>query len=120
MDERYAVKVCYKTALKEVADMIGNGIEEEGVPFLLVPLHSEKNSEIRCEDFVSGLQVIVIVAEEGIDLYFKQLKENKPYICYKLYNRELLKTIGKNAARLAKRKPLIIESNKRVRSFMSE
>lgn len=108
VSERYIIKVYVEETLRDKAAALCSGIEEEGVPYTL-KIHCFGSQEYDMTNrFDSGIQVFADIRSSSVNVYFKQLKADRPYLSYGIRDDAELKLIGKNAARLAKKKPLII------------
>lgn len=95
-----------KEVNQEIIQPILNGLEEEGIPFLL---EEKEIMNINAEAYVgavaSSLQVGICCDEEIIVIHHKNLKEDEPYMMLTRYQtrpKEQLKNFGANAARLVK------------------
>ncbi|MGL4484105.1 MAG: glycerol dehydratase reactivase beta/small subunit family protein [Anaerovoracaceae bacterium] len=91
------------------------GIEEEGVPYKLV--YAEKAFEEAAKLLVtSGLGTLIAVEKTWVAVFYSGLKSNNAFLKYNIKDKDntrkdgntLLRTAGKNAARIVKRKILII------------
>jgi len=82
------------------------GIEEEGIPYQLEAVHNSDVLELAHEASVnSRLGVGIGVSKEGIVLQYEKLDKASPLFRIKLYQLDLYRKIGSNAARLVKKMP---------------
>ena len=82
------------------------GIEEEGIPYILEAVHNSNVLELAHEASVnSRLGVGIGISKEGIVLQYEKLDKAAPLFRIKLYQLELHRKIGSNAARLVKKMP---------------
>lgn len=82
------------------------GIEEEGIPYQLEAVHNSDVLELAHEASVnSRLGVGIGVSREGIVLQYEKLDKASPLFRIKLYQLDLYRKIGSNAARLVKKMP---------------
>ena len=98
--------ICNSLEFEYLADAVGYGIEEEGLPYH-ISVGESANLDAYEHSQSSGLGVAVGVEERTIAVYCRQLKEEKPLFEYTVTEPEMAKTIGKNAARIIKNKPFI-------------
>ena len=94
IDNRPSVKVFYDCDHLSEADFVSVllGIEEEGIPYDVQAEHSR-------------LGVGVGISKEGVVLQHEKLDKAAPLFKIKLYQTELFRKIGANAARLVKKMP---------------
>ena len=92
IDNRPSVKVFYDCDHLSEADFVSVllGIEEEGIPYASLN---------------SRLGVGVGISKEGVVLQHEKLDKAAPLFKIKLYQTELFRKIGANAARLVKKMP---------------
>jgi hypothetical protein len=83
--------------LKEVCA----GLEEEGVPYL--PKQTDTVTEA---SIPTPLEVKIVVKRDVLKIYHAKIPSGDPYIIEKSGNERL---IGKNAARIVKGLPLVVE-----------
>ena len=82
------------------------GIEEEGIPYELEAVHNSDVLELAHEASVnSRLGVGIGVSKEGVVLQYEKLDKASPLFRIKLYQLDLYRKIGSNAARLVKKMP---------------
>ena len=107
-DKLPKINVFYAPGNLERAEQIGYGIEEEGLPYRL----REKASpfeEGQADIIKKGLGVALGVDGETAYVYNRQLKKEEPFLNYTGDDKEQLRIIGKNGARIIKHKPFILE-----------
>jgi len=101
-----AIEIYYEPRSALLAEAVGYGIEEEGLPSRLIAgiATYEEAYELTRQ---AGLGVAVMVKENRAAVFTRQLKEQKPLFEITITKMEEAKSIGKNAARIVKRKPFI-------------
>ena len=107
-DKLPKINVFYVPGCMARAEQIGYGIEEEGLPYRL----REKASpfeEGQADIIKKGLGVALGVDGETAYVYNRQLKKEEPFLNYTGDDKEQLRIIGKNGARIIKHKPFILE-----------
>ena len=107
-DNRPTIKVYYDCDQISVADFTGIllGIEEEGIPYDVQEVHESRVLELAHKASLdSRLGVGVGISKEGIVLQYEKLDKAAPLFKIKLYQKELFRAIGANAARLVKKMP---------------
>lgn len=89
-----------------LAESIGFGIEEEGLPhrILMQRISPADAYELTRK---SGLGVVIVVSEGSAAVYTRQLKLPKPLFVLDETKEEAAKALGKNAARIIKNKPFL-------------
>lgn len=94
----------------EFAQYASFGMEEEGLPFKINI--SEEPMKAALDDTKrKGLGVAVAIAGGKAELFCRQFKKDEPFMeCVNL-ERDSLKILGKNAARIIKHKPFIMEED---------
>lgn len=108
------VSILYNKALdSEKIKEVCAGLEEEGVPYLLQEDQRDNSIELAVNAASSSpLQVGIGIDHKGIlSIHHEKLHKDKPYLMGDLQNG---RGIGKNAARLVKGLPLML-NNKRKR-----
>jgi hypothetical protein len=102
---------CTSLEKEPAARAVGYGIEEEGLPYAIHAIQSERGD---CSGRTayeaahrSGLGVSVLISESWIEVYARQLQEERPLFRHETEAGEAAKTIGKNAARIIKNKPFL-------------
>ena len=97
---------CKDRCSEPLAAAVGYGIEEEGLPYKII---TGSLGSIEAHEYTrrSGLGVVVVVAEEKVSVYSRQLREAKPLFHCGIAEAETAKSIGKNAARIVKNKPFL-------------
>lgn len=91
---------------EQLARAVGHGIEEEGLPYEIIRKRLD-GSEAYELTKRPGLGVIVVVAEGGAAVYTRQLKQQVPLFDLSVAEMKTAAAIGKNAARIVKRKPFL-------------
>ena len=82
------------------------GIEEEGIPYDVQPKNISDVLELAYQASISSrIGVGVGISKEGIVLQYEKLDKAAPLFRIKLYQLELHRKIGSNAARLVKKMP---------------
>lgn len=102
-----SIEIYYSSSEAErLARAVGYGIEEEGLPYEIIrkPLDGSEAYELTKRP---GLGVIVVVAEGRAAVYTRQLKQQIPLFDLRVSEMKTAAVIGKNAARIVKRKPFI-------------
>lgn len=105
---RPSIKVYYDCDHLSVSDFTGVllGIEEEGIPYDVQEEHTSDVLELAHKASLdSRLGVGVGISKEGIVLQYEKLDKAAPLFKIKLYQKELFRNIGANAARLVKKMP---------------
>ncbi|MBQ9156595.1 MAG: glycerol dehydratase reactivase beta/small subunit family protein [Eubacterium sp.] len=108
IDNRPSIKVFYDCDHLSVSDFtnILLGIEEEGIPF---DVHEEHSSDVLDLAYRASLEsrlgVGVGISKEGVVLQYEKLDKAAPLFRIKLYQLDLFRSIGANAARLVKKMP---------------
>lgn len=107
-DNRPSIKVFYDCDILSVSDFTGVllGIEEEGIPYDVQEEHCGDCLELAHKaSLESRLGVGVGISKEGIVLQFEKLDKAAPLFRIKLYQTDLFRRLGSNAARLVKKMP---------------
>jgi hypothetical protein len=105
---RPTIKVYYDCDHLSVSDFTGVllGIEEEGIPYDVLEVHESAVLELAYKASLdSRLGVGIGISKEGIVLQYEKLDKAAPLFKIKLYQKELFRSIGANAARLVKKMP---------------
>jgi len=104
------IHIFYMEGNKYRAEQVGYGIEEEGLPYQLV---EEENAftEGQADILRHGLGVAVGLDDKLVCVFNKQLKKEEPFLHYTGNDVEQLRIIGKNAARIIKHRPFILEDD---------
>lgn len=97
---------CNGLPSESIAKSVGYGIEEEGLPYH-ISVGEYVWTDVYENSQHSVLGVSILVQEENIRVYAKQLKEKRPLFNCCTKESEQAKRIGKNAARIIKTKPFI-------------
>jgi hypothetical protein len=108
IDNRPTIKVYFDCDSLTVSDFLGVllGIEEEGIPYDVQEVHDSDVLELAYRASLdSRLGVGVGISKQGIVLQFEKLDKAAPLFRIKLYQRDLFRSIGANAARLVKKMP---------------
>ncbi len=108
IDNRPSVKVFYDCDNLSEADFISVllGIEEEGIPYDVQAEYCSSVLELAHNASLnSRLGVGVGISKEGVVLQHEKLDRAAPLFKIKLYQTELFRKIGANAARLVKKMP---------------
>ncbi len=103
-----AIKVFYDCDHLSETDFISVllGIEEEGIPYDIQALHCTDVLQLAYEaSLESRLGVGVGISKEGVVLQYEKLDKAAPLFRIKLYQTDLFRKIGANAARLVKKMP---------------
>lgn len=107
-DNRPTIKVFYDCDQLSVSDFtnILLGIEEEGIPFDVQEVHESNCLELAHKaSLESRLGVGIGISKEGIVLQYEKLDKAAPLFKIKLYQKDLFRSLGANAARLVKKMP---------------
>lgn len=107
-ENKPTIKVYYDCDKLSVTDFLNVllGIEEEGIPYDVQEVHESDVLELAYRASLdSRLGVGVGISKEGIALQYEKLKKAAPLFKIKLYQKELFRSIGANAARLVKKMP---------------
>lgn len=102
-----SIEIYYSSSESEkLARVVGYGIEEEGLPYEIIrkPLDGSEAYELTKRP---GLGVVVLVTAGSVSVYTRQLKQQAPLFEISVSGAETAASIGKNAARIVKRKPFI-------------
>jgi hypothetical protein len=109
--------VIYCTTVEDqhLAEATGYGIEEEGLPYEI------RNGPISQEEVCNtchrdGIGVAVHIQGGIVSVFCRQLKEQKPLFLWEEPDLEFARMIGKNAARIIKKKPFVDIEKKEVES----
>ena len=105
---RPSIKVFYDCDALSVSDFkaVLLGIEEEGIPFDVQEEHESDAYDLAYRaSLESRLGVGVGISKEGIVLQYEKLDKAAPLFKIKLYQTDLYRSIGANAARLVKKMP---------------
>lgn len=106
---RPEIKVYYKknSVPKDVIRQVTLGIEEEGVPFVLLEKDYEDATKLAYKAAeASNLGVGIGIGPKNISLHFIKLREDEPLFTIPVgSDEEFVRSIGANAARLIMRKP---------------
>ncbi len=97
--------------LLDIAHQISLGIEEEGILFSIIEMQIEDVTSTAFKNSKkSKLGIAVAVDNKEIVIHNKNMKEKFPVLKYETLNKptSLYRTIGKNAARLIKSEPFIL------------
>ncbi|MBK5260944.1 MAG: hypothetical protein JJE17_00035 [Peptostreptococcaceae bacterium] len=97
---------CTSMEFQDLAEATGYGIEEEGIPYR-INFEAIKQGEVYDICHRNGIGVTIHIDEGVVAVFYRQLKEHKPLFDYHVKELEIAKTIGKNAARIIKKKPFI-------------
>lgn len=103
-----AIKVFYDCDCLSETDFISVllGIEEEGIPYDVQAVHCSDVLKLAHDaSLESRLGVGVGISKEGIVLQYEKLDIAAPLFRIKLYQTDLFRKIGSNAARLVKKLP---------------
>lgn len=107
-DKLPKINVFYAPGNLARAEQVGYGIEEEGLPYRL--RENEKPFEEGQTDIIKkGLGVALGLDDKIVYVYNRQLKKEEPFLNYTGEDKEQLRIIGKNGARIIKHKPFILE-----------
>ena len=107
-DNRPTIKVFYDCDHLSVSDFtnILLGIEEEGIPYDVQEVHESNCLELAYKaSLESRLGVGIGISKEGIVLQYEKLDKAAPLFKIKLYQKDLFRSLGANAARLVKKMP---------------
>ena len=108
VSEKPSVKVYYDISSLSVSDFLNVllGIEEEGIPYDVQPREGLDLLELAHHASVdSRIGVGIGISKEGIVLQYEKLDKSAPLFKIKLYQKDLYRKIGSNAARLVKKMP---------------
>ena len=109
VSEKPSVKVYYDSSSLSVSDFFNVllGIEEEGIPYDVQPREGQDLLELAHNASVdSRIGVGIGISKEGIVLQHEKLDKSAPLFKIRLYQKDLYRKIGSNAARLVKKMPL--------------
>lgn len=98
--------ICATIDQRALAEEIGYGIEEEGIPSN-IRIGKPAPSEAYYLSRNSILGVSIEVHQEFISIFSRLLKEEQPLLKYLSTELKVARIAGKNAARIIKNKPLI-------------
>lgn len=102
------INIFYRDGLEHGAQQISYGIEEEGLPFRLIasaePLESSLADTIR-----KGLGISIGLDRETVQIFNRQFKKQEAFMSYESPDDETLRIAGKNASRMLKGKPFVME-----------
>ena len=102
------INIFFSMENEERARQIGYGIEEEGLP--RCGFESDNPFEEALEDTKKkGLGVAIALDKEKAQIFCRQFKKEEPFMHYAGIENETLRVVGKNAARILKHKPFILE-----------
>lgn len=108
VSEKPSVKVYYDISSLSVSEFLNVllGIEEEGIPYDVQPREGLDLLELAHQASVdSRIGVGIGISKEGIVLQYEKLDKSAPLFKIKLYQKDLYRKIGSNAARLVKKMP---------------
>ena len=108
VSEKPSVKVYYDSASLSVTDILNVllGIEEEGIPYDVQPREGEDLLDLAHHASIdSRIGVGIGISKEGIALQYEKLDRSAPLFKIRLYQKDLYRKIGSNAARLVKKMP---------------
>lgn len=108
VSEKPSVKVYYDISSLSVSDFLNVllGIEEEGIPYDVQPREGMDLLELAHQASVdSRIGVGIGISKEGVVLQYEKLDKSAPLFKIKLYQKDLYRKIGSNAARLVKKMP---------------
>lgn len=103
-----SIKVFYDSDRLSQIDFIDVllGIEEEGIPYDVNAAHCSDVLQLAHDaSMESRLGVGVGISKEGVVLQYEKLDKAAPLFKIKLYQVDLYRSIGANAARLVKKLP---------------
>jgi hypothetical protein len=106
--EKPTIKLFYDSRNFSVADFFDVllGIEEEGIPYDFQPKDTSDVLELASEASKSSrVGVGIGISKEGIVLQYEKLEKEAPLFRIKIYQTDLYRKIGSNAARLVKKMP---------------
>jgi len=107
-DELPKLNIFFATSAEDKADQISYGIEEEGLPRR--GIESDDPFADALEDIKKkGLGVAIGVTDDKAQIFCRQFKKEEPFMSYDGLEDESLRVIGKNASRILKHKPFILE-----------
>ncbi len=102
------MNIFFTTDAEAKADQISYGVEEEGLPrrgFESDDPFAEALEDIKKK----GLGVAIGVTSERAQIFCRQFKKEEPFMSYDGLEDEALRVVGKNASRILKHKPFILE-----------
>lgn len=102
------INIFFEEGCEERAEQIAYGVEEEGLPRRIIQ-SSEPAKEAFDDTLKKGLGVAVSVEKSGAKIYCRQFKKNEAFMEYSGLEKESLRIVGKNSARILKHKPFILE-----------
>ena len=108
LNNKTSIKVFYDCDNLSIVDFLNVllGIEEEGIPYEVQEVHSSDCLELaHMASLESRLGVGVGISKEGIVLQYEKLDKAAPLFRIKLYQTDLYRSLGSNAARLVKKMP---------------
>jgi len=106
--EKPSIKLFYDSMAVAVADFndVLLGIEEEGIPYDIQPMDISDVLELAAQASKSSrVGVGIGISKEGIVLQYEKLDKMTPIFRIKIYQTDLYRKIGSNAARLVKKMP---------------
>ena len=102
------INIFFKSGTQERAEQIAYGAEEEGLP--RCGIESEDPFADALEDTMKkGLGVAIGVDGQKAQIFCRQFKKSEPFMSYEGIENEALRVVGKNASRILKHKPFILE-----------
>ncbi|MDO4745814.1 MAG: glycerol dehydratase reactivase beta/small subunit family protein [Bacillota bacterium] len=102
------INIFFTEGCEEQAHLISYGIEEEGLPRCGYETDAPFGDAL--EDTVKkGLGVAIGLDGSKAQIFCRQFKKSEPFMNYQDPSAETLRIIGKNAARILKHKPFILE-----------
>lgn len=110
--EKVGISIFYNSKI-DINQRLSNilwGIEEEEIPYILIPKDENDADVLGYEaSKESRLGVGIGISEKEITLYQEKLEKNKPLFKYNIDSDEnILRAMGTNGARLIKGNPFII------------
>ncbi len=102
------INIFFKPGMQERAEQISYGVEEEGLPRCGFEC-DDPFAEALADTMKKGLGVAIGVDGCKAQIFCRQFKKSEPFMHYDGLENEALRVVGKNASRILKHKPFILE-----------
>lgn len=102
------INVFYLPNTIETAKQICYGIEEEGLPRRMVET-TDPFADALDDTVKKGLGVAIGTDGKSALIFSRLFKKNEAFMTYEGFDNEVLRIVGKNASRILKHKPFIME-----------
>lgn len=104
------INIFHSKGFEEKAGQISFGIEEEGLPFII--LESDVPFEDAMDEIVKkGLGVAIGLDSESAKIFSRQLKAAEAFMEYNQFDDDIMRIVGKNASKILKNRPFILEDD---------